>query len=192
MSAHSIPRYTVEEYLEMDGASEIPLEYHDGQIFPLFPIAEATFAHSVLLSLWGPLSGRDRAVLASTLRVKAGKTYVYSDISVICGKLIFADKQETALNPLLIVEILSKSTEASDRGAKFSYYRSLETLKEYALVVQTEPRIELDTRDSDGVWTFRVFFGMDAVCHFSSVNCSIPLAGVYGVVPLAGPGSEAP
>jgi Uma2 family endonuclease len=187
----------VEEYLEMDEASEIPLEYHDGQIFPLFPIAEATFAHSVLPSrmctaLWGALNGRDCTVLASTLRVKAGTTYVYPDISVICGKPVFADKQETALNPLLIVEILSKSTEAHDRGAKFSYYRSLETLKEYALVVQTEPRIELYTRASDGVWTFRVFSGMDAFCHFSSLNCSIPLAAVYGDVPLAGPGSEAP
>lgn len=192
MSAHSIPNYTVEQYLEMDEAAEYPLEYYDGQIFPL---AETSYAHSVARSnvcfaLMTALKGRIRTVASIRPRVRARKSWVHPDLAVICGQPSFTDKWETISNPVVVVEVLSKSTEGYDRGTKFDFYRSLESLREYVLVASKEPRILVFTRDSDGAWVFRDFAGMDAVCHLSSLDCSLPLAQVYENVPLTGPGSD--
>jgi Uma2 family endonuclease len=192
MSAHSIPNYTVEQYLEMDEAAEYPLEYHDGEIFPL---AEASYAHAALVAricavLTNGIQEHSCTVLSYNLRVRAGKSYVHPDVAVVCGRPSFVDKWETTLNPVVVIEVLSKSTEGYDRGAKFDFYRSLESLREYVLVASKEPRILVFTRDSDGAWLFRDFAGMDAVCHLSSLDCSLPLAQVYENVPLTGPGSD--
>jgi Uma2 family endonuclease len=192
MSAHSIPHFTVEQYLEMDEAAEYPLEYHDGEIFPL---AEASYAHGALLAricavLTNGIQGRSCTVLSYNLRVLAAKSYVHPDVAVVCGQPLFTDKWETISNPVLIVETLSKSTEGYDRGAKFDFYRSLESLQEYVLVASKEPRILVFTRDPEGAWIFRDFGGMDAVCHLSSLDCSLPLAQVYENVPFTGPGSD--
>jgi Uma2 family endonuclease len=124
MSAHSIPPHTGEEYLEMDGASEIPLERHDGEIFS---IADATLAHSLLSGnvrflLRNALGDGTCLVLPSPLRIEAGKSCVRPDISVVCGKPIY-DEPQTILNPILKVEILSRSTGGYDCGAKFGPYR---------------------------------------------------------------------
>jgi Uma2 family endonuclease len=192
MSAHAIPNYTVEQYLEMDEAAEYPLEYYDGQIFPL---AEASYAHSVLGSnvcfvLMTAVRGGNCTVLSNRLRVRAGKSWVHPDVAVLCGQPSFVDKWETISNPIVVVEVLSKSTEGYDRGAKFDFYRSLDSLREYVLVASKEPRILLFARDSEGAWVFRDFAGMDAVCHLSSLDCSLPLAQVYENVPFTGPGSD--
>jgi Uma2 family endonuclease len=192
MSAHSIPNYTVEQYLEMDEAAEHPLEYHDGEVFPL---AEASYAHAALVAricavLTNGIQRRSCTVLSYDLRVDAGKSYVHPDVAVVCGQPSFVDKWETISNPIVVLEVLSKSTEGYDRGAKFDFYRSLESLQEYVLVASKEPRILVFTRDSEGAWLFRDFAGMDAVCCLSSLDCSIPLAQIYENVPFSGPGSD--
>jgi Uma2 family endonuclease len=192
MSAHSIPHYTVEQYLEMDEAAEYPLEYYDGQIFPL---AEASYAHSVLgssvcFALMTALVGRNCTVLSNRLRVRAGKSWIHPDVAVVCGQPSFVDKRGTISNPIVVVEVLSKSTEGYDRGAKFDFYRSLESLREYVLVASKEPRILVFTRNPEGAWVFRDFAGMEAVCHLSSLDCPLPLAQVYENVPFTGPGSD--
>jgi Uma2 family endonuclease len=192
MSAHSIPHFTVEQYLEMDEAGEFRLEYHDGQLFPL---AEASYAHcalggNVYFVLRNALVGRDCAVLINNPRIQAGKTYVLPDVAVVCGQPNFVDKWETISNPIMVVEVLSKSTEGYDRGAKFDFYRSLESLREYVLVASKEPRIFVLTRNPEGAWVFHDFAGMDAVCHLSSLDCPLSLAQVYENVPFTGPGSD--
>lgn len=192
MLAHSIRNHTVEQYLEMDEAAEYPLEYYDEQIVPL---GETSYAHSVSGSnvcfvLMTALKGRNGTVLSIRPRVRAGKSLVHPDLAVVCGRPIFVDKWETISNLIVVVEVLSKSTEGYDRGSKFDFYRRLESLREYVLIASKEPRILVFTRDSEGAWLFRDFGGMDAVCHLSSLDCSIPLAQVYEDVPLAGPGSD--
>jgi Uma2 family endonuclease len=192
MSAHSIPHFTVEQYLEMDEAGDYRLEYHDGQLFPL---AEASHAHSALggnvyFVLRNALVGRNCAVFTNNPRIQAGQTYVHPDVTVVCGQPKFVDKWETMSNPVVVVEVLSKSTEGYDRGAKFDLYRALETLQEYVLVSSKEPRILVFTRDPDGAWVFRDFSGLDAVCHLRSLDCSLPLAQVYENIPFTGPGSD--
>jgi Uma2 family endonuclease len=90
------------------------------------------------------------------------------------------------LNPAIIIEVLSKSTEAHDRGLKFAECRKIESLKEYALVSQIEPRIEIFSRGTQGEWTFRDFAGTDATCRFGSIDCELALERIYRNVPLPG------
>jgi Uma2 family endonuclease len=194
MSAHSIPHYTVKEYLAVDEDSKIPFEYYDGEIFP---IVAGTPAHGAIAAnlhvlLGTGLEDRDCQVLASSVRVRAGASYVHPDISVVCGKPMFTDDADTMINPVLVVEVLSKSTEGYDRGPKFLDYQRIETLQEYILVTQTEPRIEIFARDPPGFWVYRQFIGMEAVCHLSSIDCPLPLAKVYRNISFAARGAEAP
>src|SRR5437660_9990188 len=99
---------------------------------------------------------------------------------VVCGEAKFADDQrDTVLNPALIVEVLSKSTEAHDRGFKFAQYRKLNSLREYVLVSTIEPRVEKFHRQQDGQWLLSESVGLDAECRFESLDCQILLSDIY-------------
>jgi Uma2 family endonuclease len=98
----------------------------------------------------------------------------------VCGKPEFADDQkDTLVNPILLVEVLSPSTEAYNRGFKAAQYRTLPSLQEYALVSQAEARIEIFRRQETGDWLFAEYAGKEAICRFISVNAEIALADVY-------------
>ena len=117
------------------------------------------------------------------LRVSPDGLYTYPDVIVICGEPRFADDQsDTLLNPALIVEVLSPSTEAYDRGFKSAQYRTVESLEEYALVSQAEPRVEVFRRQPGGHWLLSEAVGIEAVCHFESLDCAVPLAEIYAKV----------
>ena len=189
MSAQSIPRLTPERYLEIERDAEFRSEYFDGE---MIVVSAVTYAHSLAVSnllgsLLIPLRDRGCTVHSAGLRVKAsgGRSFTYPDIVVVCGEPRFADDQkDTVVNPVLIVEVLSKSTEARDRGFKFAQYRQIESLKEYAMVSQTEARIEVYGRDPAGNWVLREFAGLGAVCVFGSVDTAVALAEVYRSVAL--------
>jgi Uma2 family endonuclease len=121
-------------------------------------------------------------VVSNDLRLGAGsgRLYTYPDVIVFCGTPKLADQhQDILINPTVIAEVLSPSTERYDRGIKWTQYRTIESLQEYALVSQTEPRIELFSRGSGGKWLFTDFVGLDAACRFESLDCSIALADIY-------------
>ena len=102
---------------------------------------------------------------------------------VVCGDPKFVDdRRDTLLNPALIVEVLSPSTEAYDRGFKSAQYRTVESLEEYALVSQSEPRVEVFRRQSGGHWLLSEAVGLAAVCNFESLDCALPLADIYAKV----------
>jgi Uma2 family endonuclease len=101
----------------------------------------------------------------------------------VCGPPRYLDgRNDTLLNPTLIIEVLSPSTEAYDRGFKFAQYRALESLQEYALVSQTELRLEVFRRQSSGDWLLSESAGTESVCRFDSVSCTIVLKDVYDKV----------
>ena len=98
----------------------------------------------------------------------------------VCGEPSFTDDyRDTLLNPVLIVEVLSKSTEAHDRGFKFGQYRTEESLREYVLVSQYEPRVEIFRRLSDGEFKLSESVGLDATCRFASLGCEVPSFEIY-------------
>jgi|ERR1051326_1819689 Uma2 family endonuclease len=174
---------TAEEYLAAERAAEFRSEYYDGCVFAM---AGASFPHSIItMNLGAELREalRKRCFVMSSdarLRVSPGRVFTYPDVMAVCGEPRFADDQkDTVLNPTLIVEVLSPSTEAHDRGFKFARYRELESLREYVLVSQKEPRVEKFVRQGSGQWLLSEYVGLEAVCRFESVDCQIALADIY-------------
>ena len=125
----------------------------------------------------------------NSFAVSATRRYFYPDASVVCGEPQYdeADANETTIvNPRLIVETLSASTEAYDRGEKFTHYRHLASLREYVLVSQDRPAVETFLRRDDGTWTFSSHEGVAAVARLASLEIDLPLAEVYAGIPFEG------
>jgi len=144
MSALPKPFVTPEQYLEIERKADYKSEYHSGQVFAM---AGASREHNLLVGsivrrLGNLLDGRPCETYPSDMRVLVSATglYTYPDVSVACGEPEFLDGSlDVLLNPLLIVEVLSPSTESYDRGAKFALYQRLPSLQEYVLVSQNAP-----------------------------------------------------
>lgn len=157
MQPAPIARMTYAEFLAFEEASDTKHEYLDGNVFER---AGGTITHAALGAAVGTALAnalRDRAcrVLSSDVRVrsKATKLSTYPDVTVVCQKIeVDADDSHGVLNPTLIVEVLSESTEGYDRGAKAAHYRRIPSLREYVLVGQGEPLIEVYRRNERGNW----------------------------------------
>ena len=177
---------TPAEYLAFERASEEKHEYADGEVFAM---AGSSWAHGLIA---GNLAGELRTALAqqpcavngADIKIQAAdkRHYHYADVVVVCGPPVFEDaRKDVLLNPLLIAEVLSDSTERYDRGAKFASYRTIPTLQDYLLVSQTSVQVEHYHRRSDGTWIFRVL-GPDQLLELSSLRCSVPVEGIYAKV----------
>lgn len=183
MASHSVTKLTEEQYLALDRAAEFKSEYFDGEMFAM---SGASMRHSHLQSniqaeLFNALRSGDCLVHGPDFRIRASsRMYTYPDISVVCGKPLLADgSQDSLLNPLLIVEILSPSTETYDRGLKFQHYRTISTLQDYILVNQTEIRIEHYTRQANNLCILRDYQSLDEERTISSIAASLPLGRIY-------------
>jgi Uma2 family endonuclease len=179
-----------EEYLDLERASEVRHEYAGGE---LFAMSGGTFEHSAIAANIGRLLGnalgeRGFMALNSAMRIKipAADRYVYPDGSVVCGRPEFEDeRRDTLLNPVLVIEVLSDSSEAYDRGDKFAHYQTVASIREVVLASQKAPRIEVFARQADGSWVLRVY-GPGARAALSSVGCDIDVDDVYRGVLAAG------
>lgn len=177
-------RLTPEEYLALERKAEIKSEYFDGQMFAM---SGATREHTkivvnVVTELNTQFRDRPCEVYALDMRTKVSATgfYTYPDIAAVCGEPEFEDAQlDTLINPQLIVEVLSDSTESYDRGKKFAHYRTIESLREYILVSQTECRIERFSRHDDGNWLYTENTDPDGSIEVASVACRLSVSRVY-------------
>ena len=196
VSTPSKPYITPEEYLEIERAAEFKSEYFQGEMFPMggpYAMAGAKWVHNVLAgnltaSLHQQVRSRPCAVLLSDMRVRVSQSdlYTYPDVVVVCGEPQFLDNRtDTLLNPNLLVEVLSPSTEAYDRGRKFEMYRTIESLSEYLLVSSDRAHAELFTRQADGRWLLSAASGMDESLELQSVGCRIGLRDLYEKVDLS-------
>lgn len=188
MSAQAQTKLTDEEYLAIDRAAEFKSEFYGGEMFAM---AGGSAVHSLLgiaigAELRAVLKGSGCRTYNSELRVRVarGGLYAYPDTTVVCGELQYAEgTTDVITNPTVVIEVLSKSTEAYDRGFKSSEYRRIPSLKEYAFLSQTEPRVEIYGRNVDGEWgVFSEYVGLDATCRFASLDCRIRLADIYADV----------
>jgi Uma2 family endonuclease len=188
---------TEAEYLEIERAAEFKSEYFQGEMFAMSGARESHVQVScnLLVELTLGLRGRPCAVYSSDMRVqvKSIGLYTYPDISIACGERRFRDdRRDTLLNPVVLIEVLSPSTEGYDRGAKFELYKNLESLREYVLGAQDRTHVEIYTRDENpNRWRCTVHEEMDAVVVFESVGCRVSLAEIYRDVefaPMAGEG----
>lgn len=186
--ALSPPPLTAKEYLAIERRAEIRSEYLDGEMFVM---AGASIRHNAIVAnligeLRQKLKGRSCQVFPSDLRLHIPATglYTYADVVVVCGEPRLEDDHlDTLLNPTLILEVLSPTSEAYDRGKKFEHYRSVESFVEYLLVSQDEPRIEQYLRQPAGRWLFTAVAGLEAALSLPSIQCELSLAEVYDKVP---------
>jgi len=182
-------RYTISEYLRRERDALDKHEYRDGEIVMM---AGGTGDHSLIMAnvireLGNILKGKPCHVYESNLRIRVPRKvlYTYPDVAVICGKRETDANDtfgETFTNPRLIVEVLSPSSEAYDRGEKFGYYRELDSLQEYVLVSQEACRIETFFRQSEGTWLLTPVSGLSAKVNLRSVEVELPLSEVYAGV----------
>lgn len=192
MAAQPSPRITPEQYLEIERAADTRHDYFEGQ---MFAIAGGLPQHATIILNLGSemragLKGRPCTVMPRDVRTRVSPEglYTYPDLVVVWGDMKFTDeRRDTITNPVLVVEVLSKGTEAYDRGFKFAQYRTIETLQEYVLVWQAQARVEVFRRQANGQWLLSDFVGMDAVCQFESIDCRVAVAEIYDKVTLGEP-----
>src|SRR5947207_2803297 len=175
---------TFAEYLEIERKAEEKSEYFDGEMFLMS--GASTNHNRIVRNLIRTLANQtlegDCEVYPSDMRVKVSSLNKgsYPDISIVCGKQLFDDEQkDTLLNPTVLIEVLSDSTEAYDRGKKFEHYQQLESLIDYILISQTPYRVEQFTKQDDRIWTYREFRSAEEIVTLESVGCTLLLEDVY-------------
>lgn len=189
MTAQPRRSITEEDYLAFELASLSKHEYYQGEIVAMTGGTEShnLLAGNIYAALHGQLRQRPCRVYNSDQRIKvvASGLYTYPDVTVVCGSPQFTGSGRlTIINPTVIVEVLSPSTERYDRGMKFRHYRMIPTLQEYVLVSQTDQRIEHYLRQADGGWHLTEAIGMAAMVKLPSIACQLSVADVYEKVEL--------
>jgi Uma2 family endonuclease len=186
MSSAAAETYlTPEQYLALERKSETKHEYDRGRIIAM---AGASRQHNLIAlnvasEIRDRLRDRECEAYAGDMRVRIEDgRYAYPDVVVACGEPRFADgESDTLLNPTLIVEVLSLTTESRDRGRKFHQYRTIDSLHEYVMIAQDEVRVERYAR-RDGEWVFTEVGDMAATLRLDSIGCEIALREVYAKV----------
>ncbi len=185
--------FTEEEYLAIERESEERHEYIDGRIYAMAGESDehGEIWFNIGADLRAQLKGRPCRVRAQNTKVRSGPEpkparnpegfYSYPDVLIVCGERKFHDKyRDVLLNPKVIFEVVSTSTEAFDRGEKFIRYRTwLPTLTDYILVAQDKPMIEHYRRQPNGEWALATVSGLDASLNIESIGCELKLSEVY-------------
>jgi Uma2 family endonuclease len=189
----AVKKSTLADYLELERTSEQKHEFFAGQIVAM---AGASFNHNVISHNVGRALGN--ALEASTCRVCPGDIrvrtrstlYTYPDVTVVCAQPQFdGERKDILLNPVLIVEVLSESTEAYDRGTKFEHYRSIATLQTYLLVAQDRVHVDQFEKQPSGDWLLKPLSSLDSRVEVQSLGISVPIGEFYKKVdfgPAAG------
>jgi len=183
MSALPEQYMSLEEYFKLEEASETKHEYYQGKVFAM---AGASENHNLIAMAVGrnldiQLDDKPCRPYPADfrLKIKAVNLYTYPDVSVICGETQLADgRRDTYVNPTLLVEVLSESTEAYDRAKKSEFYRTIPSLQEYLLISQDRPHVERYRRQGHN-WLFTEYSSLDDEVTLDSIGCSLSLAAIY-------------
>jgi Uma2 family endonuclease len=190
-------RLTVEEYLAQERESLERHEYLDGHVYKMAgeSLAHSTINANVTTTFGLQLRGKPCRVLSPNMKVRASHAglFAYPDAAVVCGEPQFHDKRKDILiDPTVIIEVLSPSTENYDRGPKFFRYQQLEPLVDYLLVAQDEPRVERFMRQEGGQWLYSIAYGLEAAVYLASIDCTLRLAEIYDRIEFPEPAEDSP
>jgi Uma2 family endonuclease len=185
-------RFTPAEYYALEHEAAYKSDYYDGEIFDM---SGGTSDHSLITTnllgaVWQQLKGKTCRAYESNMRLKVAATGMrtYPDVSVYCAPLEYDPedpRKTTAMNPTVVIEVLSRTTESYDRGLKAAGYRQIESLKAHVLVAQDRPLVEVHERGTGGDWVTREVKGMDAVARLDVIGVELRLADVYDGVDFA-------
>ncbi len=189
MSLQPSAYLTPKEYLALERGAEYKSEYLAGAIFAMAGTSERhnLIAGNVFAELHTQLRKRPCKVYVSDVRLKVNRTglYTYPDVMVVCGETQFADdQQDMILNPTVIIEVLSESTEGYDRGKKFEHYRKLDSLSEYILIAQDRYHVERYVRQPDNQWLLAETDNVHDTLSLTSIACNLALADIYDKVEI--------
>ena len=176
--------YTPEEYLDLEEKADYKSEYHDGEIIPM---TGGTTDHNIIAGNFYKkfplrIKGQSYKVFFADVRLwmSTYRRYVYPDVMVVQGKPIYDGSNKTTItNPLLIIEVLSKSTKNYDKSEKFDYYRSIPEFREYILIDQSKYHLEQYAKTSENQWLFTEYNSENEVLTLASVEVKIPLSELY-------------
>lgn len=192
MASKPIEHFTPEQYLAVEREAPFKSEYIDGEIVAMVGASEPhnLIVTNVVAELGLQLRGRQCKVYASDMRVDVRESglYAYPDVVALCGEPILTDdEQDNLRNPAVIIEILSKSTEAYDRGKKFMKYRRIESLMEYLLIAQDRHHVEHYVRQQHGGWLLSESTAVGDEIDLSSIDCHLKLSVIYDKVAIGEP-----
>jgi len=187
-SATEIPRFTPEQYLALERKADFKSEYCNGYIIAMAGTSKEhnQVAGNVYRKIGNQIEDRPCTIYFSEMRVRVSPTglYTYPDVVAFRGEAEFEDdKIDTLLNPTIIAEVLSPTTEAYDRGDKFAQFRRLVSLQEYVVIAQDKVLVEGYTRRRDE-WVLKEFRSLDESLRLESINCEIPLREIYAKVKI--------
>ena len=184
MSTAQKPTLSPEQYLDRERTANYRSEYYRGEMFAM---AGASWEHTLIKDNLARETGNQLKygpcrVVTSDLRVKVSVTglYTYPDMTIVCDEPQFEDGvMDTLLNPRIIVEVLSESTEKYDRGTKFGHYRQISSVNEYLLVAQDRQLVEQFVRQADNAWVLKIFDQSNSIFKFASINVQVALDEIY-------------
>lgn len=177
--------FTPKEYLEFEKQSETKHEYSAGEIISM---AGASRRHNLISGnafgeLRNQLKGKSCEAYMNDMRVRTKPDeYTYPDVIIVCGEPQFEDEEYTLLNPTVLIEVLSKTTESRDRDDKLHDYHSIESVNDYILVAQDKMLVDHYIKQSNNEWTLRSYTKPDDVIKLSSISCELSLAELYAQV----------
>jgi len=184
MTEQKLKYYSVSDYLALEEQAQEKHEYEAGRIKAMSggTINHAILGNNINTALNINLKGLECIALTGDARIwiDSAASFVYPDATVICGAIETAvEDEQSIINPTLIVEVLSKSTESYDRGDKFHKYCSLPSFREYVLIDQNKPVVDLLYREEPGYWRMMTVIGLDKSITLSSIGCSIKMEDIY-------------
>ncbi len=185
MSTQLRPKYSIKDYLDIEEMSNIKHEYFNGDIFAMTgaSINHNRIKEDLSQTFSNQLMQQKCEVFGSDMRVKTvSGLYTYPDLIVVCGDLLVEniDGKETILNPILIVEILSKTTQGYDKTSKFELYKSIDSFQEYVLISQYQPCVTVYAKKLSGNWELETeHTSLDSNIYLSSINCTVAMSHIY-------------
>jgi len=193
MSTQPLPLYSFEDYLATERAAEadpagIKHEYLAGEVFAMTgaSVARNVITANVTSLLHAQLADKPCLVVSADLKVRIERAdaCMYPDVMILCDPPeLHDDRKDCVSNPTAVVEVLSPSTEAYDRGAKFECYRTLDSLQHYLLIAQDRVSIDLYSRGSDGRWVLEASNRLDGSVALDTIGCDLAIADIYAKVP---------
>ncbi|WP_159468132.1 Uma2 family endonuclease [Dyadobacter sp. 3J3] len=185
MTAQPQKYYSEAEYLDIERGADYKSEYYKGEIFAM---AGAGHNHNRIvenlsIEIGGFFKGKSCRTFSSDQRIHIPETglYTYPDLLIVCEKNQYLDdKKDTILNPTVIIEVLSESTEAYDRGQKFHFYRSITSLREYVLINSRSLAAEVFRKNEEGLWVLASeAYQLSDQLELASVNLTIAMEDIY-------------
>ena len=197
MPATATKRLTYADYIALERETGVKHEFLDGVAVAMVggTADHALLTANTIIAISSALHGRPCRVYSGDLRVRMPEDGLatYPDLSVICGEReAHPDDPDTAFNPVVLVEVLSPSTEKYVRGEKFRHYRTLDSLKAYVLISQDAARIEVFEREEGPAWRFVPVEGLDAIARIDALGIDLPLATVYDGAEFLRPAADDP